>query len=64
MFASSQFSKRWFKLNSTLGQLSYFKDSSETVQKGAIYLRDIKEIQYSVIKDAPIYSIDLVSSGK
>lgn len=61
---ASDYSKRWFKLNSTLGELSYYTDSSESHQKGAIYLRDIKEIQYSVVKDAPEYSIDLVSSGK
>lgn len=55
---------RWFSLNSDKGELNYFQDDSENNLKGKIPLRSITKLQYSILNDAPKFSLDLVTKDK
>lgn len=62
--SNDSFNLRWFCMNSIKGELNYYEDDTETDLRGSIFLREIKSLQYSILQDVPIYSLDLVSEDK
>jgi hypothetical protein len=63
-FSNDDFNLRWFSMNSLKGELNYFENDSEDNLRGKVFLKDIKSLQYSILQDVPIYSLDLVSDDK